>query len=377
MSGEEATTVLFVLSRPGLGGMERMTTALARALDPTRHRPVLCWLKEAKGGGDGQDLGPACYCGLLRGKWDVRVAGRLCAIMRRERPAVVFGLGSGDAAFWGRLAGRLTRAPRVVWWLHSMRGEAGRLNRALVRWTDAVVALSPRHGEYVSRAYGVPAAKVAVVPNGVDWAAFQNGRREAVRESLGLSAEEQVVGAVGGLRPVKGYDVLVRAAAGFLRQGSGSRRLVIVGEGEMREPLRRLAEELGIGGRVMLLGARRDVPELLSAFDVFALSSRSEAFPLSVLEAMATGLPVVATEVGCLSEVVRPGETGMLAAPGRPEALAEAIGGLLADPALAREMGRRGREVVREEYTLARSAKRLEALVERLVWDRGPVALDN
>ena len=132
----------------------------------------------------------------------------------------------------------------------------------------------------------------------------------------------------------------------------------------MREPLRRLAEELGIGGRVMLLGARRDVPELLSAFDVFALSSRSEAFPLSVLEAMATGLPVVATEVGCLPEVVRPGETGMLAAPGRPEALAEAIGGLLADPALAREMGRRGREVVREEYTLARSAERLEALVD-------------
>jgi len=254
-----------------------------------------------------------------------------------------------DAAFWGRVAAKLSRLP-AAWWIHSMRDNVGHLNRALLPWTDSVVALSPRHRRFVTEQLRVAPGKVEVVQNGVDWAEHQAAHcRDEVRSELGVSPEMTVIGTVGGLRPVKGYDVLIRAAALLLPQRP-SVRLAIVGDGEQRGAVTDLAASEGVADRVLFLGARQDVPRLMSGFDVFVLSSHSEAFPISALQAMAAGLPVVATDIGCLSEIVEPEVTGLLVPPGRPEALSHALNWLAQDRCLAREMGRRGSEVVREGF---------------------------
>jgi len=342
--------------------MEHMTYEIARRLDPAKYRPVLCCLKSSNGAG-GEVFGN--YRGLLRSKWDVAVVSRLRALFRQEKPGAVFALGSGDAAFWGRVAAKLSRLP-TAWWIHSMRDNVGRLNRSLARWTDAVVALSPRHRAFVTKHFGVSSDKIEVVQNGVDWAEYQRADlREGTRRELGLGPEMQAIGTVGGLRPVKGYEVLIRAAAKLLPQQPHV-RLIMVGDGEQRQYLADLARSEGIAEHVLFLGARQDVPRLLSAFDVFVLSSHSEAFPVSALQVMAAGLPVVATDVGCLSEIVEPEATGLLAPPGQPEALSHALGRLVQDREMSREMGRRGSEVVRERFAIRKSVQQFQILADRL-----------
>ena len=360
MVARSATPLVFVLSRWGLGGMEHMTYEIASRLDPARYRPILCCLRSRDGEGECGD-----YRGLLHSKWDVGVVSRLRGLFRQERPKAVFALGSGDAAFWGRVAAKLSHLP-AAWWIHSMRDNVGRLNRSLGRWTDAVVTLSPKHSAFVTEHFGVAPRKTEVVQNGVEWAQYQCADlREATRLELGMGPEMRVIGTVGGLRPVKGYEVLIRAAAQLLPQEPRA-RLVIVGDGEQRPYLTALARSEGIADRVLFLGARQDVPRLLQAFDVFALSSHSEAFPVSALQAMAAGLPVVATDVGCLSEIVEPGKTGLLVPPGRPEALSQALARLVQDPGLSREMGQRGREIVRERFPIQKSVQQFQNLADRL-----------
>jgi glycosyltransferase involved in cell wall biosynthesis len=247
-----------------------------------------------------------------------------------------------------------------------MRDNVGRLNRSLGRWTDAVVTLSPKHSAFVTEHFGVAPRKTEVVQNGVDWAQYQcAGLREAARLELGLEPDMRVIGTVGGLRPVKGYDILIRAAAQLFLQERRA-RLVMVGDGEQRQYLADVARSESIADRVLFLGARRDVPRLLAAFDVFALSSHSEAFPVSALQAMAAGLPVAATDVGCLSEIVEPETTGILVPPGRPQALSQALARLVQDPALSREMGQRGSDIVRERFPIQRSVEQFQSLADRL-----------
>ena len=362
MVARAAIPLVFVLSRWGLGGMEHMAYEIARRLDVARYRPVLCCLKWPNGTSAGA-FGD--YRGLLHGKWDIAVVNRLRALFRREKPGAVFALGSGDAAFWGRIAAKLSRLP-TAWWIHSMRDNAGRMNRSLARWTDAAVALSPRHSAFVTEHFGVPPGRVEIVQNGVEWAEYQRADlREATRLELGMEPEMQVIGTVGGLRPVKGHEVLIRAAARLLSQYPRV-HLVMVGDGEQRHMLAELAASEGIAERVLFLGARQDVPRLLSAFDVFVLSSHSEAFPVSALQAMAAGLPVVATDVGCLSEIVEPEATGLLVPPGQPDALSHALGRLVQDREMSREMGRRGSEVVRERFPIQKSVQQFQTLADRL-----------
>jgi glycosyltransferase involved in cell wall biosynthesis len=164
-------------------------------------------------------------------------------------------------------------------------------------------------------------------------------RRESLRRELGLGPGDVVVGSVGNLRAPKAYgdllDALSRLAPEF-----PSLTAVIVGDGPMAEELRARAEELGLGRRVRWLGRRSDVADLYGVMDVYVLSSRREGFPMALIEAAAACVPIVATDVGGVSEIVRPGETGLLAPAGDPPRLADAVRTLLEDRALADGMAR-------------------------------------
>ena len=199
------------------------------------------------------------------------------------------------------------------------------MNRArlLTRWTDGFIGVAQAHGRHLIETEGFPAEKVHVIPNGVDVERFNpmhNG--EAVRRELGIAATAPVIGIVAALRPEKNHDMFLRAAK-IVRDRIPEARFLIVGDGPEREALVQLTRELDLGDAVHFLGNRSDVPEILAALDVFALTSRIEANPVSILEAMASGKPVVAPRVGSIDESVSDGETGFLTEPGNVQQVAD------------------------------------------------------
>ncbi len=218
---------------------------------------------------------------------------------------------------------------------------------------DGLIAVSPEVKESIlATMVGVSADKIAVIPNGVDTRRYrQSARRETTRARLGLSAAERVVAVVATFKEQKGHRYLIEAARALAHDFPDTRYLLI-GDGELRPDIeRQIAADLGASFR--LLGMRPDVPELLAAADLFVLPSLWEGLPMALIEAMAAGLPVVATDVSGTRGVMLDGETGLLAPPGDAAALGWAIATLLAAPERAAHMGAAGRLRV-ERYFSAR-----------------------
>jgi glycosyltransferase involved in cell wall biosynthesis len=202
---------------------------------------------------------------------------------------------------------------------------------------------------------GVPPAKLVVVRNGIRHRAPRRGRA-AVRAGLGLGARDRVVLTVGRLAEQKGHRSLCRAVPAILERAPNA-RFLWAGDGPLEGELRALARRLGVDETVRFLGRRDDVPDLLGAADLFVLPSLFEGLPLAVLEAMAAGLPVVATRAGGTAEVVDDGVTGHLVPAGDVAALADAVADLLRHPARARVWGRAGRARFEREFHAGRMAR--------------------
>jgi glycosyltransferase involved in cell wall biosynthesis len=199
---------------------------------------------------------------------------------------------------------------------------------------------------------GIPSERIAIVRNGLDLAAF------GLRSS---PPRQRRIVSVGRLRPEKAHEVLLAAMA-LLRPSWPSVRLRLVGDGPREAALRQLAGERGLLDCVEFLGHRDDVPAILRDADVFVLPSRTEASPNAVLEAMAAGLPVVASNVGGIPEAITPGVTGMLVPPDDANALAGAIGHLFDNPSQAERLGLAGRRHVEEHYSFGRMVGAFESL---------------
>jgi len=226
-----------------------------------------------------------------------------------------------------------------------------RLQRAAYTAAHRIAANSTSAADRL-RAEGVPAERILVIPNGIDATAFP------ARE---YPARPRRLAAVACLREEKRLDVLLAAAPRILARYPDA-EIRIAGDGECRGALEAQARTLGVSGRVTFLGHRDDVADLLTASDIFVLPSRAEAFPNAVMEAMASGLPVVASDVGGIPELVDDGRTGRLVPPGEPETLAEAVLGLMDDPARAAELGRAGRRRVDTTFSMDRMVDRFERL---------------
>ena len=216
--------------------------------------------------------------------------------------------------------------------------------------------------------------KIAIVPNCIHLSEFVAQKTaEDLRQEIGAGKGTQLVGVLAALRPEKDLGTFLRAAAEVHRKAREV-RFVLIGEGSERLKLEALARELGIAERVLFLGDRRDVPDLLHALDVFVLSSTTESFPNAVLEAMAARKPVVATRVGGTPELVEDGVSGYLVPVGDSAAMGQRIAELLHDPAKRRAMGEAGRARAEREFTPARMRQKLEELYDRLLREKKPVA---
>ncbi len=361
--------VMFVITSMPVGGMETLLVELVRRLDRARFSPELCCLKHL--GPLGEVLAaeiPACT-GLLRHKYDVRVLGRLRRLLGERRIDAVVTVGTGgDKMFWGRLAAWLAGIPVICSALHStgLPDRVEPLNRLLAPITDAFVAVAGPHGRYLAEHEGCPAARIVVIPNGVDAQRFRPAAADAaLGDALGLPQAAPVIGIVAALRPEKQHELFLHAAALVHRQ-SPECRYLIVGDGPRQATLEALAGDLGLAGVVHFLGARGDVPQLLALIDVFVLTSKMEANPVSILEAMASGKPVVATRVGSVAETVLDGRTGYLVAPGSADEVAAKVLELLGDPVRAAALGQAGREEVVAHWSIERMVEGYQEMLTRI-----------
>ncbi|WP_235908506.1 glycosyltransferase [Roseiconus nitratireducens] len=358
-----------------VGGAETLLVNLLRRLDPSVLQPEVVCLKEPGPLGETISAEFPVHSGLLRRKWDVRVLFKLMRLIRAHRADVVITVGAGDKMFWGRLAAFLAGVPVIASALHSTGWPdgVGRLNRLLTPLTDAFIAVAKSHGEFLQRFEKFPKQTVHVIPNGVDCQRFKPDAdaRGDVRDELGLPEHAQLVGIVAALRPEKNHRLLLQAAAELRHRTE--LHWIVVGDGPLRTSLETLATELGIDRQVHFLGTRSDTPRLLAALDVFTLCSLNEASPVSILEALACGIPVVASDVGSVAETVVPGRTGSLFPVNDLNAMTRAIESLLddllGDRNVCRRMGEAGRELVLRQGSLESMVRGYQELATTL-YDR-------
>lgn len=291
----------------------------------------------------------------------------MAAYIRRERVQVIHAHMFGSNV-WGTIIGRLTGVPVIIAHEHSRSFEGEPLMRLLdreliARYCDAFIAVSREDRRKMIELERIPAERIRVLPNGIAPGTPTPG--SDLRAELGVGSGP-LVGAVGGLRAVKAYDVLIRAAA-RLRDKHPNLRVLIAGDGDERPRLEALSRELGLTDVVVMLGAWLDVPDLLAALDVAVCASEREGSPLSVMEYMEAELPIVATRVGGIPDLIDDGVHGLLVEPGNPEALAAAIDNLLSDRARASQLGMHARERRRREFDLDVMVHNVEALYTELL----------
>jgi len=359
--------VMFLTTSMPVGGAETLLVNLVRRLDREQFTPSLCCLKDLGPLGEALAAEVPAFHGLIHSKYDLRVAKRLANLFTSERIDAVVTVGAGDKMFWGRIAARLARVPVVCCALHSTGWPdavtfANRL-RPLTRWTDAFIAVAGTHARHLVEVEHFPAMKVHVIPNGIDVSAFAGPfDTTAVRHSLGIAPAAPVVGIVAALRPEKQHELFLRAAA-RVRHHHPDAAFLIVGDGPRRQELWNLTNALQLQDAVHFLGNRQDVPEVLSALDVFVLTSRMEANPVSILEAMAAGKPVIAPRVGSIPDTVSDGETGFLTQMGNENDLVTRILQVLGDRELARRLGQGGRAAVETRGSLEAMVGGYERLI--------------
>lgn len=365
--GKRPLRVMFVHTSLFVGGAEALLVDLIRRLDRQRIVPEVCCLKDI--GPLGQSLSDdvPVFHRLIKHKYDVAVVWRLAKLFRRRQIDAIVTVGAGDKMFWGRLAARVAGVPVIASALHSTGWPdgLGRANRLLTPITDAFIAVAEPHGRYLIDVEHLPAERVHVVVNGVDTERFYPHPADSrLKLELGIAAGAPVAGIVARLGSEKNHEMFLEVAR-RVRERVSDAQFLIVGDGVERERLERLAAELQVAEGVRFLGNRSDVPELLALCDVFLLTSHIEANPVSILEAMATGKPVVATRVGSVGESVRDG-VGYLVEPGDAAGMAERVVELFEGPRLARSLGSEGRRLVVERWSVDRMVEGYQSLLEEL-----------
>ncbi len=370
---DDPVPVLVLLPALALGGVETQIASLVKGLDRSRYRPIVA-CQHALGPVADDIVSGGVPVHLLSGsrRFDPGFFPRLHRLLKSERVRITIshGFSTGVAA---RLVGLAAGVPIRILAEHStgerdMSPFKHRVNRALETLASAHVAVAHGQVDYLVHTKGIPRAKITVIPNGVDPRHFERAdARGPMRASLGIEATAPVVGILAALRPEKDHRTFLLAAR-FVADALPEARFLIAGTGPLEPDLRREIHALDLEGRAFLLGARRDVPELLAAFDVSVLASTDvETLPMAFLESMAAGLPLVGTEVGGIPEIIREGENGRIVRPRDAEGLAAALLELLRDPQLRARMGEASRRIVLERFSLATMIISYEDLFERLL----------
>ena len=371
--------VLHVIRATGMAGAETHLLALlsglrARGLDAqlalltTRDQPLHDYRELLR------QRGIPLHTFAMRGHLEPKLLLRLRALMQELRPSLVH-THLFHADLYGALAARWAHVPALVSSRHNDNAFRRRqpwrgLNRRLWRMADAGIAISQAVADFVVEVENAPRDKLRVIHYGLQWQPSPNAERQALRRrmrtQLGFAQTQPLLAMACRLIEQKGVSDALQAFAGT-RSEFPEARLLIAGDGPLRAQLESEATQAGLTGSVRFLGWRDDVPQLLAACDLFLMPSLWEGFGLVLLEAMAQGLPVVASRVSAIPEIVVAGETGLLAPPRDVPALREALLTLLRDPPLARHMGLMGMERLETHFSEQRMLDATLALYHELL----------
>ncbi len=369
--GGRPIRVVHVLLSLEVGGLERGTVNLIRQSSSTFAHEVCCLRRK---GPLAADLPPSVRVhdlGLAGGR-DPRAFLKLRRLVRSLRPDVVRG-GNYESLLYTAAACLGTGIPSVYYKGGETQPTSARrhfVERTLARWCRCVIVPSRDLKDYAVRVVGMPADRIRVIESGVDLSRFPTARATAAeREGLGLPADARVIGTVGRLVPEKDHPTLFEAFL-LVRRAVPAARLLVVGDGPLRAELEARSRSLGLADSVSFLGSRGDVPALYRSMDLLVSTSRWEGLSNVLLEAMAAGVPVVATRAGGTGRVVEDGATGFTADPGDVPLIADRAIRLLTDASLAARMREAAREKILREFSISRMSREYESLYESIVAGR-------
>lgn len=375
--------VLEMIDKSSLGGGQIHLLSLAKGLDRERFDVSVC--SQGKGAltEELRILGIKHFpVGFRKRNWRQNVR-EIASVVGKQNPDLLHTHG-GVAGLYGRWAARKSRMPIIVHTLHGIHYLHYRnilfkriyitLERYFSRFTDALIFVSEADRKSGQKHKLSAEKKMVTLKNGIEFDLYQqmeeNAKQEKIKE-LGLEEFRPVIGSVARLHRQKGLTYLVRAARD-ISQVFPAVKIVVVGGGPLRKKLAAEARRLGVENRLSFVGERRDIPQILSVFDVFVLSSLWEGLPYVLMEAAALAKPVVATDVEGVREIIKPGKTGLLVPPKNPEDLARAVITLLQDPDHASTLGMNLKKEASGQFGLDRMLAEMESLYLKLYQGRNP-----
>ncbi len=384
--------ILRIISRLNIGGPAIHTIVLSHELDKMGYQTVL--VKGSEGIKEGnmmtlakeKNVNPILISELKREidlKNDLKAFYKIYKLIKSERPDIVH-THTAKAGAIGRIAAWLARVPVIIHTFHGhvLEGYFGRLKtwifiiieRILARLTDSIITLSEGLKNELVHMKIASFKKISVIPLGLELDRFINPdiRKNTFKISLGISENTLLVGIVGRLVPIKGHRVFLEA----VRKIMGLRldisdlqpvKFIVIGDGELRSELEKYTDELGIREHVIFTGFRSDLPDIYADTDIIVLSSYNEGTPVSLIEAMTAGVPIVATKVGGVSDLIHDNVTGLLVPAGDADALAAGIIRLLDDHALRKQMGANAQKTVYPKYDVSNLVKNMDELYNILL----------
>ena len=391
------TKILRIIARLNIGGPAIHTILLSHELDRIGYKTILVK------GSEGQTEGNMIYLAESKGikpvvipelgreigfKNDLIAFYKLYKLIRQEKPDIVH-THTAKAGTLGRIAAWLAGVPIILHTFHGhvLTGYFGKLKswvfvyieKILARISTRIITLSNElKKELIEMGIGRE-EKFEVIPLGLELKPFfdsEKYRRMFKKEmgefkkELGLSEDTLLIGIIGRLVPIKGHKYFLDAARNIISNFKfqiSNLKFIIVGDGELREELEDYTKKLGIANDIIFTGFRQDLPKIYCDLDIVALTSLNEGTPVSVIEAMAAGKPVVATNVGGVSSIVKNNINGFLVNPQDVQALSDAIMKLLKDSDLRQKMGREGQGSVFPHYDISQLVKRVDSLYSSLI----------
>lgn len=347
--------IVQVLHSLECGGAERLALRLAQGLAPDYRTTFICLDARGPLATEAEQGSFDVHVLYRRAGLDWSCRRRLHYLFNQIRPAVVLAH-QYTPFFFSSLARGLSSSPPIIFVEHGRHvpdpWKPHRIlaNRLLLRRRDLVIAVAESVKRAVISKEGIASKRILVIPNGIDPVPYfaAAATRDDTRRELGLTHDDVAIIHVARLDPLKDHDTAITAVE---KLGNDRVRLLIVGDGPEETRIRHRVNQSPIREKCRLLGYRRDIPRLLAAADVFLLSSVSEGLPVTILEAMAAALPIVATDVGDVSKAVADGATGFLVPPRQPETMAKALQALCASPPLRRQLGLAGRNLLLTQFT--------------------------
>lgn len=351
-----------------VAGAERVVCSIVKNLSGERFSFSICCLDYIGKIGE-QLMGEGVNVFELKRKpgMDFRLIKRLAGMLKDQRVDIVHAH-QYTPYFYGAIAAILSQMPKIIFTEHGrhqpdkIRPKRVICNRFLNPFTSMITGVSNFSKDSLVRYERLPGKRIDVIYNGIETTEFNNGAdREAKRKELGINSADIAVGMIGRFAPVKNHRMLLSAFKDVLKVISNI-KLILAGDGALKKECAEFTLKLGMQNNVSFLGRRSDIPALLSAFDIYVLPSIAEAASLTLLEAMAAGLPVVAMDAGGNPEIVLNDRTGILVSPGDSAGFSKAIITLAQDPEKRKRLGSSGKKRSEEMFTMDMMLAKYEEL---------------